>query len=165
MGLNTTMSVTEEGPSSGHHSPVFPRGQIRAGADRIVAQVGAWVLGELADRSGWTRGVAAALAPLKQRRRGHDRGPVLTPLAVAIADGATTLSEIAVLRHPPDLVGCVASAPTVWRTLTALTGETLTRIAAARAGRDAATGIPAGAGCGRRGWTRTSLSSTSTGRW
>jgi len=116
-----------------HHSTVFPRVQIRAGADRIVAHVGAWVLGELADRSGLTRGLSEALAPLKQRRRGHDRGQVLTHLAVAIADGATTLSDIAVLRHQPDLFGCVASAPTVWRTLTALTGETLTRIAAARA--------------------------------
>jgi hypothetical protein len=105
------------------------------------------------------------LAPLKQRRQGHDRGQVLTQLAVAIADGATTVSDIAVLRHPPDLFGRVASAPTVWRLLTVLTGETLTRIAAARAGRDAATGIPAGAGCGRRAWTRTFMSSTSMARW
>ena len=58
---------------------------------------------------------------------------MLTQLAVAIADGATTVSDIAVLRHPPDLFGRVASAPTVWRTLTALTEETLTRIAATRA--------------------------------
>ncbi len=131
--------------------------QIRAGTDRIVAPVGAWMLGELADRSGLTRGLSAALAPLKQRRRGHDRGQVLTQLAVAIADGATTVSDIAVLRHQPDLFGQVASAPTVWRRLTALTGESLTRIAAARAGRNAPTGIPAGAGCGPRGWTRTSM--------
>ena len=116
-----------------HHSTVFPRVQIRAGTDRIVAHVGAWVLGELADRSGLTRGLSAALASLKQRRRGHDRGQVLTHLAVAIADGATTVSDIAVLRHQPDLFGRVASAPTVGRTLSALTGESLTRIAAARA--------------------------------
>jgi hypothetical protein len=89
---------------------------------------------------------------------------VLTPRAVAIADGATTLSDIAVLRHPPELFGPVASAPTVGRLLRALTGETLTRSAAARAGRDATTGIPADAAWGRRGWTRTFLSSTSTAR-
>ncbi len=73
------------------------------------------------------------MAPLKQRRRGHDRGQVLTQLAIAIADGATTVSDVAVWRHQPDLFGRVASAPTVWRTLSALTGESLTRIAAARA--------------------------------
>ena len=119
--------------------------------------MGAWVLGELADRSRVTRGLSAALAPLKQRRRGHDRGQVLIRLAIAIADGATAVSDIAVLRHQPDRLGRVASAPTVGRTLTALTGETLTRIAAARAGRNTATGIPAGAGYGPRAWTRTSM--------
>lgn len=136
-----------------HHSTVFPRVQIQAGTDRIVAHVGAWVLGNLADRSGLTRGLSEALAPLKQRRRGHDRGQVLTHLAVAIADGATTVSDIAVLRHQPDLFGRVASAPTVWRTLTTLTEEPLTRIAAARAAAR------------RRGWIHTFMSSTSTGRW
>jgi hypothetical protein len=43
------------------------------------------------------------------------------------------VSNIAVWRHDPDLVGRVASAPTVWRTPTALIAETLTRVAAARA--------------------------------
>ena len=98
-----------------------------------MAHVGARVLGDLADRTGLTADLSAALTPLKQRRRGHDRGQVLTQLAVAIADGATTLSDIAVLRHQPALFGAVASTPTVWRTLTALTAEPLTRIAAARA--------------------------------
>jgi len=135
------MAVTKAGISSVHHTTAFPRVQIRTGPDRIVAHVGAWVSGELADRRGLTRGLSEALVPLKQRRRGHDRGQVLTHLAIAIADGATTASDIAVLRHPPDLFGRIASAPTVWRTLTALTGETLTRIVAARA---AAWATPAG---------------------
>ena len=59
---------------------------IRAGTDRIVAPVGAWILGELADRSGLTRELSEAWAPLKKRRRGHDRGLGLTPLAITIAD-------------------------------------------------------------------------------
>jgi len=111
----------------------LPRLQIQMGDDRIAAHVGARVLGDLADRTGLTAALSNALAPLKQRRRGYDRGQVLTQLAVAIADGATTLSDIAVLRHQPDLFGAVASTPTVWRTLAALTAESLTRIAAARA--------------------------------
>ncbi|MGC8489929.1 MAG: hypothetical protein ACP5QO_17145 [Clostridia bacterium] len=112
-----------------------PRQQIRAGDDRMVAHVGARVLGDLADRTGWTAGLSAALTPLKQRRRGHDRGQVLTQLAVAMADGATTLSDIAVLRHQPARFGAVASTPMVWRMLTALTADPLTRIAARAAAR------------------------------
>ncbi len=111
----------------------FPRLQIRTGDDRIVAHVGARVLGDLADRTGLTADLAAALSALKQRQRGYDRGHVLMQVAVAIADGATTLSDIAVLRHQPALFGAVASTPTVWRTLEALTAEPLARVAAARA--------------------------------
>jgi len=73
-----------------HHTTAFPRVQIRAGTDRIVAHVGAWVLGELADRSGLTQGLSAALAPLKQRRRGHDRGQVLTQHLQECSDIAVT---------------------------------------------------------------------------
>jgi hypothetical protein len=58
---------------------------------------------------------------------------VLLQLALAIADGATTLSDIAVLRHQPALFGAVASTPPVWRTLEALTAEPLARVATTRA--------------------------------
>lgn len=111
----------------------FPRPQIRPGDDRLVSHAGAYVLGDLADRTGLAAGLSQALAPLKRHQRGYDRGQVLTQLAVAIADGATTISDIDVLRLQPDLFGEVASAPTVWRLLSALEDESLTRIAAARA--------------------------------
>ena len=80
-----------------NHSTSLPRLQIRAGDDRIVAHVGARVLGDLADRTGLTAGLSQALTSLKRRQRGHDRGPVFIQLAVAIADGATTMSDLAVL--------------------------------------------------------------------
>jgi Transposase DDE domain group 1 len=73
------------------------------------------------------------MAPTKQRRRGHDRGEVLCDLAVAIAAGAETISDLAVLRDQPDLFGPVASHPTVWRTLAAVDDEVLERIKTARA--------------------------------
>jgi len=73
------------------------------------------------------------MAPTKQRRRGHDRGDVLVDLAVAIADGAETMSDLAGLRDQPELFGEVASHPTVWRTLDAIDDETLERIKLARA--------------------------------
>ena len=75
---------------------------------------------ELADGLGLTEGLAAAMAPTKRRRRGHDRGRVLTDLAVAIADGATAITDRRVLAEPPDLFGQVASAATVWRALGAI---------------------------------------------
>jgi Transposase DDE domain group 1 len=87
----------------------------------------------VADRLGLTAGLSAAMAPTKQRQRGHDRGDVLVDLAVAIADGATTISDLAVLRNQPELFGEVASHATAWRTLQAIGDDTLIRIRAARA--------------------------------
>lgn len=77
--------------------------------------------------------MSQALAPTKQRRRGHDRGQVLTDLAVAIADGATSISDLRVLADQPDLFGSIASVPTAWRALEAVDDTTLERIAQARA--------------------------------
>jgi hypothetical protein len=74
-----------------------------------------------------------AMAPTKQRRRGHDRGEVLCDVAVAIAAGAETISDLAVLRDQPDLFGTVASHPTAWRTLAAIDDDVLERIKTARA--------------------------------
>ena len=99
-----------------HRTTLFPRRRIQTGDDRVVAHVGAHVLGTVADHVGLTAELTKALAPLKQRRRGHDRGAVLAQLAVAIADGATTLSDLAILRHQPDLFGSVASTATLWHT-------------------------------------------------
>jgi hypothetical protein len=77
--------------------------------------------------------VSAAIAITKQRRRGHDRGEVLCDLAVAIADGSETISDLATLRDQPDLFGSVASHATVWRTLAAVDDDVLERIKMARA--------------------------------
>lgn len=99
----------------------------------VVSHAGARLLCELADGFGLTAGMSLALAPTKQRRRGHDRGQVLTDLAVAIADGATGISDLRVLADQPDLFGTVASVPTAWRALEAVEEATLARIAQARA--------------------------------
>src|SRR3954452_12472903 len=90
-------------------------------------------LADLADAVGLTAAASAAMAPTKQRRRGHDRGVVLTDLIVAIADGAETISDLAALRDQPVLFGRVASHPTVWRTLAAVDDAVLERIKTGRA--------------------------------
>jgi hypothetical protein len=106
---------------------------VTTGAKGVVAHAGARLLCDLADDVGLTEELSVAMAPTKQRRRGHDRGEVLCDLAVAVADGTTSISDLRVLSDQPALFGDVASVPTAWRTLESIDEETLARIAAARA--------------------------------
>lgn len=99
----------------------------------IVNHAGTRLLGDLAEVLGVNEALSVAMAPTKQRRRGHDRGEVLTDLAIAIADGATTISDLAVLRDQPELFGPVASHATTWRTLAAVDDPALERVKTARA--------------------------------
>ena len=115
-----------------------PNLTVTTGGQGVVSHAGARLLCELADDVGLTEALSEAMAPTKQRRRGHDRGQVLVDMAVAIADGATTLSDVRVLGDQPGLFGDVASVPTMWRTLEATDRSTLERIEAARASARAA---------------------------
>jgi hypothetical protein len=103
------------------------------GGKGVVNHVGARLLADMADATGLCDRLSDAMAPTKQRDRGHDRGAVLTELAVMIADGGQAISGLAALRDQPKLFGTVASNPTAWRTLEAIDGDTLARIRAARA--------------------------------
>jgi len=98
-----------------------------------VNHAGALLLSNLADDIGLTVGLSVALAPTKQRRRGHDRGEVLRDLAVVVAGGGTRISDLAVLRNQAELFDGVASTPTAWRTLEAIDETVLEQIAVARA--------------------------------
>ena len=64
----------------------------------VVAHAGSAGLRLLADRSGLTGALSAAL-----RRRSftprHDRGRVLVDVAVMLADGGEAIADIDVLRH------------------------------------------------------------------
>ncbi|MBI2983627.1 MAG: IS1380 family transposase [Chloroflexi bacterium] len=106
---------------------------VTTGGRGIVAHAGARLLCDLADRLGLSRGLSAAMAPTKRRDRGHDRGKVLVDLAVALADGATAISDLRALAGQPALFGEVASVPTAWRTLDAVDAAALGRIERARA--------------------------------
>jgi len=99
----------------------------------VVNHAGTRLLVDLADTVGLTSALSTAMAATKQRRRGHDRGEVLVDVAVMLADGGETISDVAVLRDQPDLFGEVASHPTVWRTLAAVDDDALGRIKRARA--------------------------------
>ncbi|MGH3026805.1 MAG: transposase, partial [Gaiellaceae bacterium] len=103
------------------------------GAKGVVAHAGARLLCELADDMGLSEALSVAMAPTKKRRRGHDRGEVLVDLAVALADGACTISDLRVLKDQPALFGDVASVATAWRALEAIDQAATARIATARA--------------------------------
>ena len=103
------------------------------GGRGLVNHAGARLLSDVADDIGLTVGLSTALAPTKQRRRGHDRGEVLRDLAVMVADGGTRISDLAVLRNQAELFDGVASNPTAWRTLEAIDDAVLQQIAVARA--------------------------------
>ena len=106
---------------------------VTTGGRGVVAHAGARLLCDLADDLGLSAGLSAAMAPTKRRQRGHDRGRVLVDLAVALADGATAISDLRVLANQPALFGEVASVPTAWRTLASVDAAALGRVATARA--------------------------------
>lgn len=88
----------------------------------VVAHAGSAGLRLLADRSGLTGAVSAALA-WRSFWPVHDRGQVLADVAVMLADGGEAIAYIDVLRHQRPLLVPMASAPTVWRTLAARSGD------------------------------------------
>jgi hypothetical protein len=74
-----------------------PALKVTGDGNGLANHAGAQLLADLADAVGLSQAMSVAMAPTKQRRRGHDRGDVLVDLAVAIADGAETISDLAVL--------------------------------------------------------------------
>lgn len=97
----------------------------------LVSRGGLAWLGEAADLTGLTGGLGDAFAGQGWRR--HHPGRTMTQMILALADGATCLSDLAVLRNQPALTGPVASEATVWRTFDAVGPVELRGIAAARA--------------------------------
>jgi hypothetical protein len=138
----------------------------------VVSHAGTALLREPAERVGLRTGLPEAADGLRSRSSGHDPGQVLTDMAVMLADGGETISDIAALTDKPRLHGPVASGITAWRVLAGLDAYQLAR--SGRRGRRRANERdwpgrdhrPAGA-AGVRGWASpwTTSSSTSTPPW
>jgi hypothetical protein len=109
---------------------VRPR-TVTAHGDGLVSHAGLGWLAETAELAGLTAGLTAAMAAVPQRR--HDPGRTLAQVVLALADGATCLSDLAALRAQPGMFGAVGSETTVWRTFDAVGPVELRGIAAARA--------------------------------
>ena len=105
---------------------------VAADADGLIGHAGAVLLRKLADQCGLTSALGAALG-----RKGKfpliDRGMALVSMAVAIALGAASMSDIAVLAHQEPVFGAAPSDTTVRRTLELADPATLDKIARARA--------------------------------
>jgi hypothetical protein len=107
--------------------------KVTADGKGLVGHAGAVLLRKAADQAGLTGQLSAALL-----RKGTspllDRGGVLVSLAIAIALGATSMSDIALLAHLAPVLGTAPSGPTVRRALDlAGTPAALDKIARARA--------------------------------
>jgi hypothetical protein len=98
----------------------------------LAGHAGAVLLRKLADQAGLTGALGSALA-----RAGKfpliDRGVALVSMAVAIALGATSMNDIALLAHHEPVFGAPPSDTTVRRTLELADPRTLDKIARVRA--------------------------------
>ena len=107
--------------------------KVTAGGTGLAGHAGAVLLRKAADQAGLTAAMGAALRKARQSPV-LDRGMVLVSMAAAIALGATSMSDIAVLAHLAPVLGDAPSGPTVRRALDlAGTPAMLERIARARA--------------------------------
>lgn len=109
---------------------VRPR-SVTGDGEGLVSHAGLAWLAETADLSGLSGGLRAAMAGVPQRR--YEAGRTLAQVVLALADGATCLSDLAAMRNQPGVFGPVASEPTVWRTFGHVGPVELRQIAAARA--------------------------------
>ena len=120
-----------------HDSRATRSMRVTTDGKNLVSHAGTALLSELADRSGLTEAMSVAMSGCGINWHTHDPGVVLTHLAVAIADGADCLADMASLREQSELFGPVASIATAWRAVEATTAFELRAIpeaiAAARA--------------------------------
>jgi hypothetical protein len=130
-------SPTSEGSLQVHRNRSVRRAEVSVSGKNLISHAGTALLSELADQSGLTLAMSKAMGSCGISWHTHDPGVVLTHLAVAIADGADCLSDLAALRESTELFGPVASIPTAWRALQATSSAELraipTAVAAARA--------------------------------
>ncbi len=73
---------------------------VESGGDGVAAHVGLHALGALADRVGLGASLSSRIAPRGERLPLHDRGKVLTQMALVLAGGGESCADIEHLRIP-----------------------------------------------------------------
>jgi Transposase DDE domain group 1 len=96
---------------------IRPKITVTADGQGVASRVGSRLLAGLGAMTGLDQAFGDAVGGGRQRRSAHDPGRVLTDLAVLLADGGETISDLGVLRSQPGLFGQVASTATAWRVL------------------------------------------------
>jgi hypothetical protein len=101
----------------------YPRLAVDAKGGSAVGQAGGVLLTSTVRVAGLDAGLSAALAPWRPGGATHDPAKVLLDLAITLALGGDTCSDLAVVRAEPAVFGPVASDPTLSRTITRLAGD------------------------------------------
>ena len=89
----------------------------------LVSHAGSALVAQVADKVGLTNALSMRLAGIKQRRRGHDPGRVIRDVAVMLADGGESVSDLGGVRDQEALFGPVASDSTAFRVIDRIASE------------------------------------------
>ena len=112
---------------------VVERVRVADGRRQIASQVGTHLVGRVAELLELPLELSEAMRPAVQRRSKHDRGRLLTQVALTLAAGGRCVADVALLRNQPSLFGEVSSDAIVWRTFDKVDEVTLDRLRDARA--------------------------------
>jgi hypothetical protein len=115
------------------HSTSTTRVRVESGGTGVAAHVGLHALGTLADQLGLGAALSERIVPRGERMPVHDRGKVLVQMALVLAGGGESCSDIEHLRAQPELFGSVPSDTTVFRTFHELIGWQRAQLAGAMA--------------------------------
>ncbi|MDO0978186.1 IS1380 family transposase [Mycolicibacterium frederiksbergense] len=140
---------------------VVPRVKVSADGHGVVSHAGMGMLRELADRTGLSAQVSAALADTYRGPWVHAPGEVFADLAAAVADGADCIDGVGQLCGDREHVfGAKASTTTMWRLVDErIDAAHLPGVRAARAGARAAAWA-AGAAPTPGGWLHIDIDAT-----
>jgi len=101
----------------------YPRLRVDSRGGSAVGQAGGVLLTSTVRAAGLDVALSAALAPWRPGLATHDPAKVLLDLAITLALGGDTCSDLAVVRAEPAVFGPVASDPTLSRTIARLAGD------------------------------------------
>jgi hypothetical protein len=101
----------------------YPRPSVDTRGRAAVGQAGGVLLTSTVKAAGLDAGLSAALASWRPANAVHDPAKVLVDLALTLALGGDTCSDLAVVRAEPAVFGPVASDPTLSRTIARLAAD------------------------------------------
>ena len=101
----------------------YPRPRVDTSGRAAVGQAGGVLLTSTVRAAGLDAALSAAMAPWRPAGAVHDPAKVLLDLALTLALGGDTCSDLAVVRGEPTVFGPVASDPTLSRTLARLAAD------------------------------------------